>query len=127
MNFIEKSKYEYVIEKSRFIGFVYEINSTDQVKEILSCLKKEHKKAKHICYAYYLNDGISIKMKSWDDGEPQGTASKPMINIVQNFCIENNKNICIFIIRYFGGIKLGASGLYRSYSKVTSESIKNYK
>lgn len=108
---------EILIKKSKFLGFLYEISNLEEIKEILNNLKKEHKKATHICYAYKV--GISVKYS--DDGEPNGTAGKPIYNIIEK---KNLNNILIVVIRYFGGIKLGAGGLFRAYSNCASELLK---
>ena len=109
---------EIVIKKSRFIAYYYEVNSKDEVIEIWNSLKAEHKNAKHIPYAYILSNTAG---KS-DDKEPSGTSANPIFNI-----LERNKliNKAIFVVRYFGGTKLGASGLTRAYASVSSEVIKN--
>ncbi len=105
------------IKKSKFIGYYYEINSIEEVKEILDNLKKEHKKAKHIPYAYKIDNNI----KKTDDKEPSGTSGTPILNIIE----KNNLNhVLIAVVRYFGGIKLGAGGLIRAYSNTAKEVIK---
>lgn len=112
--------YIYEIKKSKFVGSLYNITSAEDVNNILQEIKKEHKKAKHITYAYRLS--VPFQEKAFDDGEPSGTAGKPILNVLQ----KNNINNCLLIVvRYFGGIKLGAGGLLRAYSKTASETIKN--
>lgn len=109
--------YTYEIKKSKFISYYYEVNSTLEVKSILEALKKEHKKARHIPYAYKID---TISKKS-DDKEPSNTAGTPIYNILE----KNNLNhILIVVVRYFGGIKLGAGGLLRAYSNAAKEVIK---
>ncbi len=108
---------EILIKKSKFLGFLYEISNLEEIKEILNNLKKEHKKATHICYAYK----VWVSAKYSDDGEPSGTAGKPIYNIIEK---KNLNNILIVVIRYFGGIKLGAGGLFRAYSNCASELLK---
>ena len=108
---------EIIIKKSKFLGFLYEISNLEEIKEILNNLKKEHKKATHICYAYK----VGVNAKYSDDGEPNGTAGKPIYNIIEK---KNLNNILIVVIRYFGGIKLGAGGLFRAYSNCASELLK---
>lgn len=108
---------EILIKKSKFLGFLYEISNLEEIKEILNNLKKEHKKATHICYAYK----VGVNAKYSDDGEPSGTAGKPIYNIIEK---KNLNNILIVVIRYFGGIKLGAGGLFRAYSNCASELLK---
>lgn len=105
------------IKKSKFIAYYYEVDSTKEVKKILEDLKKEHKKARHIPYAYKLDQEI----KKSDDKEPSGTSGMPILNILE----KNNLNhTLIAVVRYFGGIKLGAGGLIRAYSNAAKEVIK---
>ena len=105
------------IKKSKFIAYYYEVDSTKEVKKILEDLKKEHKKARHIPYAYKIDQGI----KKSDDKEPSGTSGMPILNILE----KNNLNhTLIAVVRYFGGIKLGAGGLIRAYSNAAKEVIK---
>ena len=108
---------EIIIKKSKFITKLYEIVDVDKVKTIIDELNKEYKKATHIVYAYSING----KEKAVDDGEPSHTAGLPILNVIH---IKNLNNILIVVIRYFGGIKLGAGGLTRAYSKSASEIIK---
>lgn len=105
------------IKKSKFIGYYYEVNNILEVTSILNELKQNNKKAKHFPYAYIIDNQI----KKSDDKEPSGTAGMPILNILQ----KNNLNhTLIVIIRYFGGIKLGAGGLIRAYSNTAKEVIK---
>lgn len=106
-----------IIKKSKFITKLYKINNIDQINNILNKLKQEYKDATHICYAYIIEGNI----KCSDDGEPSGTAGLPMLNILK----KNNLNyILAIVIRYFGGIKLGAGGLIRAYSNSISDALK---
>ena len=102
------NSYTYEIKKSKFIGLMYHVESKEEVKEILDYLKKEHKKARHIPYAYKVGP---IASKS-DDKEPNNTAGMPIYNILEN---KNLENTLIVVVRYFGGTKLGAGGLFRAY------------
>ena len=105
------------IKKSKFIAYYYEVDSTKEVKKILEDLKKEHKKARHIPYVYKIDQEI----KKSDDKEPSGTSGMPILNILE----KNNLNhTLIAVVRYFGGIKLGAGGLIRAYSNAVKEVIK---
>lgn len=111
------NEYTLEIKKSKFIGYYYQIESIEEIETILENLKKEHKKAKHFPYAYKINGQI----KKSDDKEPSGTAGMPILNIIDR----NNLNYTlIVIVRYFGGIKLGAGGLLRAYSNTAKECIK---
>jgi len=105
------------IKKSKFIGLYYKVDSKDEVEDILESLKKEHKKARHMPYAYKIDNIV----KKSDDKEPSNTAGTPIYNIIE----KNNLNNClIVVIRYFGGIKLGAGGLIRAYSNTAKDVIK---
>lgn len=109
---------EITIKKSKFIGLYYEINNVEEVNEVLTHLRKEHKKARHLPYAYKIDNNV----KKSDDKEPSGTAGMPILNIIE----KNNLNNClIIVIRYFGGIKLGAGGLLRAYSSAAKNTVKN--
>ena len=108
--------FELEISKSKFIAYKKELTSLEEVKAFLLQLKKEHKKARHICYAYvYKNEIISEKCS--DDGEPGGTAGYPILNVIKK---KNLTNVMVAVVRYFGGIKLGAGGLTRAYTKATA-------
>lgn len=104
-------------KKSKFYGYLYKLESTDEVKEILDTLKKEHKKAVHYPYAFkYLNTASKT-----DDKEPQNTAGIQILNVLDR----NNLNEHLLVVaRYFGGKKLGAPLLLRSYAKCASMCIK---
>ena len=107
---------EIIIKNSRFICVFMKINSTD-ISNILDRIKEEYPKATHYCYAYVYND---IQRFS-DDGEPGGTAGMPMLNVLVK---EELSNVLCVVIRYFGGIKLGAGGLVRAYTKSVTECLK---
>lgn len=109
--------YIYEIKKSKFIGLYFNVNSKEEIDNILNTLYKEHKKARHFPYAYKIDNLI----KKTDDKEPNGTAGTPIYNVIER----NNLNNClIVVIRYFGGIKLGSGGLLRAYSKTANGLIK---
>ncbi len=110
--------YTLEIKKSKFIGYYYNIDKIDEIALILTNLKKEHKKARHFPYAYKLQANI----KKSDDKEPSGTAGMPILNIIER---NNLDNALIVVVRYFGGIKLGAGGLLRAYSNTAKEVIKD--
>ena len=109
--------YEEIIKKSRFIAYYYEVNKIDEINNILNDLRKEHKKAKHLPYAYKINNLV----KKSDDKEPSGTAGLPIYNIIEK---NNLNNTLIVVVRYFGGIKLGAGGLLRAYANAANNVIK---
>ncbi|MBR2833225.1 MAG: YigZ family protein [Bacilli bacterium] len=118
MKSIEKDTItEIIINKSRFISILCNIDNTNQVKDKIAFYKKKYKDATHYCTAYI----IDSYTKCDDNGEPSGTAGMPILNVLKNS--ELNHILCI-VVRYFGGIKLGAGGLVRAYSKSASEVIK---
>ena len=111
------SKYELIIKNSKFITLLYKINNEDIVKDILTNVKEIYPDATHYCYAYIIDN----QKKSSDDGEPSKTAGLPILKVLEN----NQLNyILAIVVRYFGGIKLGANGLIRAYSKCTSNALK---
>ncbi len=117
MKLINESLVE--IKKSKFIGLYYEVNNIEEINIILNNLKKEHKKARHMPYAYKIG---SIAKKT-DDKEPTNTAGLPIYNLIER----NNLNNClIVVIRYFGGIKLGAGNLLRAYVEAANKAIKDH-
>lgn len=104
------------IEKSKFICYMKHIETEAEFKEYLNSIKKKHYDATHVCSAFISNN---IK-RSNDDGEPSGTAGAPILNVLE----KNNLNeMCALVVRYFGGIKLGAGGLIRAYSNAVSECL----
>ena len=106
-----------VIEKSRFITYLEFCENEEQYKEYLKTIKKKHYDATHVCSAFLGKD----TRRSSDDGEPSGTAGVPMLSCLDKHGMENT---AAFVVRYFGGIKLGAGGLIRAYSSSVSEAIK---
>ena len=110
---------EIIIKNSRFIALVYRLNSNN-ITDILEEVKETYPKATHYCYGYSYNE----YKKYSDDGEPSGTAGAPIMNVIEK---ENLNNILIVIVRYFGGIKLGAGGLVRAYTKASTEALKQAK
>ena len=99
---------------SKFIGLAYPIKTEEETKEILLALKLQHKKARHFCYAYRLNSQDLFRAN--DDGEPAGSAGKPILNCLLSAELEN---IFIVVVRYFGGKLLGVPGLINAYKTVS--------
>lgn len=114
----ENVKNEIIIKNSRFITIIAKIKFKEEVDSILNQIKKVYPKATHYCYAYKIGETIK---KAEDDGEPSSTAGLPMLNILEK---EDITNVIAITVRYFGGIKLGASGLIRAYSKSVKEALK---
>jgi len=107
------------IQKSRFISHIQRISSEEEARNVIEAISKEHWKANHNCYAYVVGDDSSIQ-KASDNGEPSGTAGVPILEVIKK---KNLRDTLIVVTRYFGGIKLGAGGLIRAYSKSASEAI----
>ena len=105
---------EFVEKKSKFIGNLFYIESSKQAEEIIKETKKKYFDAKHNCIAYRVIENGQIIERFSDNGEPQGTAGAPMLNILQK---NNLVNVLIIVTRYFGGILLGTGGLVKAYQK----------
>ncbi len=104
---------------SKFIGYLYPIRNEEEVKQILLVLKKQHYDATHHCYAYRLGSkGEAFRAN--DDGEPSGTAGKPILNQLLSAQITN---VLAVVVRYYGGTKLGVPGLINAYKEATKEAI----
>lgn len=117
----EESNHTIIIDKSKFICYVNRVFSEEEAKEYLLQIKKLHPNATHHCYAFLVGERDEIQ-RSNDNGEPSGTAGVPILECLR----KNNMNDTIaIVVRYFGGIKLGAGGLIRAYSKSTSEALKH--
>ncbi|WP_417566409.1 YigZ family protein [Marinobacter sp.] len=102
------------VKKSRFIARVAPVSSRDDVKTWLEQAHKDHPDARHICWAYQIGrPGSAAEAAMNDDGEPSGTAGKPILNVIQH---KDMGDVLVMVIRYFGGIKLGAGGLVRAYA-----------
>ncbi len=104
---------------SKFIGYAYPILAEEAVKDILAGLRAEHAKARHFCWAYRLSPDRSI-FRIQDDGEPSGTAGRPILNSMLSADITN---VLIVVVRYFGGTLLGVPGLINAYKTAAVEAI----
>lgn len=116
-----RGDHEIVIEKSRFISHIARVETEDAAQAFIQEIKKKHKDATHNCSAYMIGEQNQIQ-KALDDGEPSGTAGVPILEVLKK---KELKDTAVVVTRYFGGIKLGAGGLIRAYSKATSEGINN--
>ena len=115
------SKGLYKEKGSKFIGYAIPVNDKEKVKQHLAEIKQEHRSARHHCYAYRLgNNGDDYRTN--DDGEPSGTAGKPILGQLQSFQLTN---VLIIVVRYFGGTKLGTSGLIRAYRSAAKDALNN--
>jgi uncharacterized YigZ family protein len=111
----------YKEKRSRFISFAYPAYFENEIKQYLHEIKKEYHDARHHCYAYRLG----VTGESWravDDGEPSGSAGRPILGQLLS---NNLTNVVVFVVRYFGGIKLGVPGLINAYRSATADAICN--
>ncbi|SFE70707.1 YigZ family protein [Peptostreptococcus sp. D1] len=104
---------EYIVEKSRFIGHAKPVQTEEEAREFIDKIKQNYKDATHNVWAYTIGQSMNIQRYS-DDGEPQGTAGIPTLELIKK---EDLRNVVVVVTRYFGGIKLGAGGLVRAYTK----------
>lgn len=110
---------EFQEKKSTFIGYVKRVASEDEAKEFVNEIKSQHKEATHNVYAYIVGENKGIQRYS-DDGEPQGTAGIPVLEVIKKHDLTD---VAVVVTRYFGGILLGGGGLIRAYSKGASSAI----
>lgn len=104
---------------SKFFAFAYPLQQVDEVKHLLQALKKEHPKAVHFCYAYRLDtDGIQYRAN--DDGEPSGSAGRPILGQIDS---AGFTNVLVVVVRYFGGTLLGVPGLINAYKTATASAL----
>lgn len=116
---IQGAEAEIVEKKSRFIAAIEPVNSEEEAVAFIDRIKKKHYSARHNCSAFIIGSKGEL-MRSSDDGEPQGTAGKPMLEILVG---SNIRNIAVVVTRYFGGTLLGTGGLVRAYSQATKEAL----
>ncbi|MFZ6654617.1 IMPACT family protein [Undibacterium sp. TJN19] len=106
------------IKKSRFLGQLYPLNSRAEARQQLALIRAQHPDAVHVCWALVCAGDSGLD----DDGEPSGTAAKPMYNVLVH---KDVTNVLAVVVRYWGGIKLGAGGLTRAYGQAISDAFKN--
>ena len=106
---------------SKFIAYAYPLRSESELKEIISNLKSRHPKARHYCWAMRLSPDRSV-FRLNDDGEPSGTAGRPILNTLLSYDLTN---LVVVVIRYFGGTLLGVPGLINAYKKATIDALNN--
>lgn len=109
----------YKEKMSKFLSFAEPCTSADEAKEIVAMYKKEYFDARHVCWAYMIGPQ-RLEFRSNDDGEPSGTAGKPILGQINSF---NLTDIVVIVVRYFGGIKLGTSGLIEAYRTAAAEAL----
>ena len=118
----ENGESEIVVTKSRFIGNLVSVSSASEAEEFINSIRKKFNDARHNCWAYIVMDGDMIINKCSDDGEPSGTAGRPILSIMEGAGLVNA--VCT-VTRYFGGVLLGTGGLVRAYSDAASQALEN--
>ena len=110
---------EIVEKKSRFIGYVAHVESEEEADAFVLSIKKKHYDARHNCYAYVIGESQQ-KLRFSDDGEPGGTAGKPILEVITGLGLVD---VCIVVTRYFGGTLLGTGGLLRAYTQAAQKCV----
>ena len=114
----EAAESEFTEKRSRFISHIWRVETETEARARIEAMKKKYYDARHNCWCYLLQEGGVVRYS--DDGEPQGTAGQPMLNVFQR---EEVTNVCCVVTRYFGGILLGAGGLTRAYAKGAKDAL----
>ena len=111
----------YTEKRSKFLAFAHHIESVDEAKELVIAYRKQYYDARHCCYAYMLGPEQKV-FRANDDGEPSSTAGKPILGQIISHELTD---VIVFVIRYFGGVKLGTSGLINAYRTAANEALSN--
>ncbi|WP_295579128.1 YigZ family protein [uncultured Oscillibacter sp.] len=114
----EAGESAFVEKRSRFISHLWRVESEAEARRCIEEMKKTYYDARHNCWCYLLREGGVVRYS--DDGEPQGTAGQPMLNVLQREAVVN---VCCVVTRYFGGILLGAGGLTRAYARGAKDAL----
>ena len=114
----EDAQSEFVEKKSRFISHIWRVESEEEARGRIEEMRKKYHDARHNCWCYLLREGGLLRYS--DDGEPQGTAGQPMLNVFQRREITN---VCCVVTRYFGGVLLGTRGLTRAYTRGAADAL----
>ncbi len=114
----ETAQSEFVEKRSRFISHIWRVETEEEARARIEEMKKRYYDARHNCWCYLLREGGAVRYS--DDGEPQGTAGQPMLNVFQR---EEVTNVCCVVTRYFGGVLLGAGGLTRAYTQGAKDAL----
>lgn len=109
---------EFTEKRSRFISHIFQVSTEAEAREKIEAVHRRYYDARHNCWCYLLHDSGIVRYS--DDGEPQGTAGQPMLNVFQR---EEVTNVCCVVTRYFGGVLLGAGGLTRAYSRGAKDAL----
>lgn len=121
INLVKGGEGEIVEKKSRFIGQIAPVSTEEEAYAFVESIKKKHYDARHNCFAFSVGEEMPL-LRFSDDGEPQGTAGKPILEVINGSGIHN---ICIVVTRYFGGTLLGTGGLVRAYTDAAKEALEN--
>lgn len=116
----QNSETEFTEKRSRFIGHLWRVESEEEAREKIAQTKAKYYDARHNCWCYLIREGGITRYS--DDGEPQGTAGQPMLEVFRR---EGVENVCCVVTRYFGGVLLGTGGLVRAYTTATSRALAN--
>ena len=114
----QEAESEFTEKRSRFITHLFKVDTEAQARARIEQVKKAHYDARHNCWCYLLREGGAVRYS--DDGEPQGTAGQPMLNVFQR---QEVWNVCCVVTRYFGGVLLGAGGLTRAYTRGAGDAL----
>ena len=114
----QDSETEFSEKRSRFIGHVWHVETEEEAREKIAEMKAKYYDARHNCWCYLIREGGITRYS--DDGEPQGTAGQPMLEVFRR---EGVENVCCVVTRYFGGILLGTGGLLRAYTKSAKDTL----
>ncbi len=109
----------YTEKRSKFLAFAHHVETVDEIKELLAGYRKKYYDARHVCYAYMLG-AERTEFRANDDGEPSSTAGKPILGQINS---NELTNILIVVVRYYGGVNLGTSGLIVAYREVAADAI----
>lgn len=121
INLVRGGEGEIVEKKSRFIGQIQPVASEEEAYAFIESIRKKHYDARHNCFAFSVGTELPM-LRFSDDGEPQGTAGKPILEVINGSGIHN---ICIVVTRYFGGTLLGTGGLVRAYTEASKAALLN--
>ena len=121
MSIIAPAEGLYKNKGSRFLSYVFPVNTEEEIRDILAKIRKEHHSARHHCYAWRLGEE-EITFRANDDGEPSSTAGKPILGQLVS---HNLTNVLLVVVRYFGGTLLGVSGLINAYREAAADAIRN--
>ena len=110
---------QYTEKRSKFLAFAFPVTTVDEVKDLVEAHQKKYYDARHVCYAYMLGHE-RLLFRANDNGEPSGTAGKPILGQINS---NELTNVLIIVVRYFGGVKLGTSGLIQAYKAAAAEAI----